>query len=144
MCFGITVDGDVIDICESHTGLGKTVVDGLSRKACPVLDTPEALLLRRGDHFTIAYDACRCIAVIGIEAKNEHSVAPDFSPLAGSTWTCRNNAAAFGIKPPSHQLDNAERLGNMLSFKYPDELRRKCHAQASVTIDSRSDRMGRQ
>ena len=49
ICAGIGVDGDYIYLTERNPSLGKAVLDRLRRKARPVLDTVEPLLLRRGN-----------------------------------------------------------------------------------------------
>ncbi len=58
----VLVDGDVLDVGERHARLVETIADGHLRKAGPVLDAAEALLLGGGDDRAIANEAGRRIA----------------------------------------------------------------------------------
>ena len=78
----ILVDGHVLDLRQSDPGLGEAVADGLARKARPVLDAAEALLLGRRDDLAIADEAGGGIAVERVDAEDRGHPTP-FACAAG-------------------------------------------------------------
>ena len=70
---GVAIDGRLFDGGEVNAGLGEAIADGLGGEAGPVLDAPEPLLLDRRDEDTVFYQACRRIAVIGVDAEDNHA-----------------------------------------------------------------------
>src|SRR5579885_1402817 len=73
---GIAVDRDVGDVPELDARLGKAIADRELRKARPMLDPPEPLLLRRRHQHAIPEDAGGRIRVIGVDAEYVHPCAP--------------------------------------------------------------------
>ena len=53
----VLIDGDMIHVGESETGLLQAIGDGLRRKPSPMLDASEALFLGCGDKLPVANSA---------------------------------------------------------------------------------------
>ena len=70
--FRIFVDRDVIDVTELHARFFQTKPHRLTRQTGPVFNAPESLFLGGGDQFSVAEDARRRVAVIGVESENDH------------------------------------------------------------------------
>src|SRR5690242_5709888 len=66
----ILIDRDVMDLGELDTPSLQTIPDRLRRKARPVLDPPEALLLRSRDQRSVTDQASRGIAMKCIDPEN--------------------------------------------------------------------------
>src|SRR6266545_1574338 len=68
----VLIDRDMLDFGETDTRFTQAIANGLGGETCPVFHAPIALLLGSSDQCPIAQHACRSIAVIGVDTKNNH------------------------------------------------------------------------
>ena len=66
----VAVDRDMLHVGERDAGFPEAVADRFARKAAPVLDAAEALLLDGSDEVAVLDEAGRRVGVIGVEAEN--------------------------------------------------------------------------
>src|SRR5271170_3705951 len=71
---GIAGHGDVMNIGRRETGFLQTIADGSGRESRGVFDTIEAFLFDGGDKAAVADDGGRSVTVIGVDAKNIHTM----------------------------------------------------------------------
>ncbi len=71
----IGVDRDEADAGKRDAGLIQAIPDRFRRKPRPMLDAPEPLLLRRRDNLAVADEAGGAIAMVGVEAEDDHGSA---------------------------------------------------------------------
>ena len=71
----ILVDCDLRDVVQPDTRIAQAPADRLRRKPGPMLEPPEALLLRCRHQHAVAQQAGRCVRVIGVDAENDQAGA---------------------------------------------------------------------
>ena len=67
---GILIDGHCIDVGQLEACLVEAIPNRFGRKARPVLDAPEALLLHRGDEPSVVQERRRDVAVVRVDAED--------------------------------------------------------------------------
>ena len=82
----ILVQRNLRHLPEPHPALPQAIADRLGRKLGPVLDSPEAFFLRRRHEHAVAHQAGRSIAVVGVEAEDEHYPAKKSGPEPNGTY----------------------------------------------------------
>jgi hypothetical protein len=55
VCAVVLIKGDVVNIRELNACFTQAISDRLRRKSCPMLYTPESLLLRGSNQLTVSY-----------------------------------------------------------------------------------------
>ena len=68
----VSVDGDVIDIAERESGVGKAPFHRLSGQTRPVLDAAEAFLFSGGDELAVFDESGGGVAMVGVETEDDH------------------------------------------------------------------------
>ena len=111
----VLIDRDMLDVGQLKTCLPQAVGDRLRRKAGPVLDAAEALLLRCRDELAVTNERGRRIAVEGIEAKNDHpfascTVTPAvFRPT--NRFLCQFQASVIMVVSSERSVDQPSNSG---------------------------------
>src|SRR5262249_47426708 len=105
----IARDGEDNDVRRGHARYPQTLGQRVMREARAVLDPPEPLFFDGGDEPAVANENGRDIAVIGVQADNNHCVSGAGSAYAPAAFVLARRRDRSGCAPAASAAPTASR-----------------------------------